>query len=247
MKQFLFYTAGASPALLYARNQLAEWGFEVSQEPSPEVTHVLLPVPSLDDTGNIRGGTSLEALLQKLPENVTVYGGNLGAAPCNCVDFLKDEYYLAENAAITAHCALHVAMNHISGTFKGAKVLIIGWGRIGKCLAALIKNIGAETTVAVRKKNQCAILSALGYHSVLTPEIKPHDYQIIFNTVPSPVLCAADAAPDTLLIDLASKQGITGDGVIWARGLPGKEAPAASGALIAKTALRYAFGKESTI
>jgi len=35
------------------------------------------------------------------------------------------------------------------------------------------------------------------------------------------------------------------DDVIWARGLPGKEAPESSGELIARTVLRLIAGKEN--
>ena len=45
-------------------------------------------------------------------------------------------------------------------------------------------------------------------------------------------------------MDLASVRGIAGDRVDHALALPGKDAPQESGNLIAKTALRYALGKE---
>ena len=50
--------------------------------------------------------------------------------------------------------------------------------------------------------------------------------------------------PEALLMDLASLRGIEGDRVIWARGLPGKDAPESSGALIAKTVIRLLERKE---
>ena len=42
-------------------------------------------------------------------------------------------------------------------------------------------------------------------------------------------------------IDLASVKGMEGGDVIWARGLPGKDAPESSGVLIGKTVLRLAM------
>ena len=42
------------------------------------------------------------------------------------------------------------------------KVLVIGWGRIGKCLAALLKGLEADVTVVARKETDRAILHALG-------------------------------------------------------------------------------------
>jgi dipicolinate synthase subunit A len=72
-------------------------------------------------------------------------------------------------------------------------------------------------------------------------------YRVIFNTVPSPVITEDESAQcrsDCLKIDLASEVGIAGDDVLWARGLPGKDAPESSGKLIAKTILRLCCGKE---
>jgi hypothetical protein len=48
----------------------------------------------------------------------------------------------------------------------------------------------------------------------------------------------ATCKEDCLKIDLASHRGIEGEDVIWARGLPGKDAPESSGKLIVKTAIR---------
>jgi len=59
------------------------------------------------------------------------------------------------------------------------------------------------------------------------------NYRVIYNTVPSMVF--PDTPKDALKIDLASKLGLGGEDVIWARGLPGKKAPESSGALIARS------------
>jgi hypothetical protein len=69
-------------------------------------------------------------------------------------------------------------------------------------------------------------------------------YAIIINTAPAPVMTQAETKKDALLMDLASVRGIAGDRVDHALALPGKDAPQESGKLIAKTALRYALGKE---
>ena len=243
MEKIRFCTAGDTAALSFARSQLAAWGCEVVA-PGPDVTHLLLPVPSLEEDGSIRGGGDLTALLAQLPQEVTVIGGMLPPLPCQTVDLLQDPYYLAHNAAITAHCALGLTLGHLRGTLQQMPVLIIGWGRIGKCLANLLKAVGAEVTVAVRSPSDAAMLEALGYRHLLLPHCPAQGFRIIYNTVPAPVMAAADARPGTLLIDLASTRGIAGEPVLWARGLPNKMAPEASGALMAKIALRYALRKE---
>lgn len=238
MSKFLFSTYGHSPALLYARNALQSWGYDVSANPW-EATHLLLPVPSFDEDSKVKGGGCLSTLLPQLRKDVIIFGGNLDCLQGRKADFLKDEYYLMENAAITARCALKY-----TDIRPGMAVLVIGWGRIGKHLAAVLDQMGAEVTVAVRKEAHFNTVRQHGFQAVFLDELNPELYNIVFNTAPAPVLDGAACRTDAQLIDLASVKGIAGNNVIWARGLPGKDAPEESGILIAKTALRYALEGE---
>ena len=235
MSRLIFSTYGHSPALLHARNALQSWGYDVSPNPW-EATHLLLPVPSFEADGKVKGGGCLSSLLPQLRGDVTIFGGNLDCLQGPKVDLLQDPYYLIENAAITARCALKYAHIHHEDP-----VLVIGWGRIGKHLAALLSQIGADVTVAVRKESHFSAVSLHGFGAVYMADVIPSQYAVIFNTAPAPVLDASVCRDDAQLIDLASIKGIGGDNVIWARGLPGKDAPEDSGILIAKTALRYAL------
>ncbi len=231
MRKPVFYVSEGSKALQFAKLQLISWGYDVRTDLNESVTHVLLPVP-----------TPEECIPASLPSGVSVFGGNLKGLSNPAVDFLQDPYYLAENAAITAQCALDIAKEQMQ--LKDAAALVIGWGRIGKCLALRLAEAGAKVTLAVRKESDCAVLRAMGMNAVLLPKLEAKKYDLIYNTAPAPVLEERDAHPNSLLIDLASKKGIAGERVLWARGLPGKRMPEASGALIAKTALRYALRKE---
>ena len=244
MKQPIFYTAGESPALLHARNLLQSWGYDLSPIPSSHVTHLLLPVPSFSEPGVVKGGRKLGDVLKDLPENLMILGGNLGALPYHTGDFLKDEYYLAENAAITAHCALKRILAQFPGILQNVPVLVIGWGRIGKHLAAMLRSLGADVTVAARKESDRYALKRQQYTAVDPAKWEPKQYTIIVNTAPAPLMTQAEARKDALLMDLASVRGIAGNRVDHALALPGKDAPQESGTLIAKTALRYALGKE---
>ncbi len=230
MKKPIFCTAGDSPALHAAALQLRSWGYDTTATPE-NATHLLLPVP-----------TPADVLPPALPEDITVFCGNRQIPHAHCVDLLQDAYYLAENAAITASCA--IALLTEQTVLAGKRILIIGWGRIGKCLAAQLAKLDAKVTLAARKETDRAMLQALGIPSIPTPIMDAKDYDIILNTAPAAVLDEATARKDAILMDLASVKGISGDRVQWARGLPGKMAPEASGALIAKTVLRYALGKE---
>ena len=175
--------------------------------------------------------------LPALWDGVTVIGGNLSRPEligCNRIDLLEDPLYLAENANITAHCAVKLALAQLPVILEGCPVLVIGWGRIGKCLARLLRQMGASVCVSARKETDRAMLSALGYHtdfSVFVP-------MVVFNTAPAPVAKAEDFPQDCLKIELASSPGILGEGIIDGRRLPGRYAPGSSGELIARSILR---------
>jgi len=241
------FCAGNTEAARYAGRLLQEWGLTVTNRATEEVGHLLLDVPSFEANGRLRLGGSVEALLADLPKDVVIYGGNLNhpaLAGYRTVDFLKDEGYLARNAYITAEAALDVALPYLKVTFRNCPMLVIGWGRIGKCLARLLQALGAEVTVSARRSEQLAMLAALGFQAEHTAHLEDSlgHYRLIFNTVPVPVLSRAQMAncrADCVKIELASVDGMEDGDVIIARGLPGVHFPESSGALIAKTFLRY--------
>ncbi len=229
MKKPIFCIPPGSNATLFAKIHLSGWGYEVTGTAEDPVTHLLLPIP-----------TPTEQIPKKLPTGQTLIGGKLGSLPYPYIDLLQDEYYLQENAAITAECAVKIAQAKLS--VPHCHSLVIGWGRIGKCLISQLQLSGAKITVAARKAEIRKHLQELGLEVIDPTQIHPQQYDLIYNTAPAPVLDASGC--NAICIDLASLKGIEGPNVIWARGLPGKMAPEASGALIAKTALRYALGKE---
>lgn len=234
----LFYCAGSSPALLYAIALLKDAGICFSERSDLNATHLLLPVPSFSADGMLTGGGPIEAILPQLDKSITVIGGNLDHPALTSyakIDLLQDDQYLADNAAITAHCAIPYILNNVPFTLTGCPVLIIGWGRIGKCLAQLLKAMGAAVTIAARKSPDRAMIHALGYGSTSTDALDLTPYRVIINTAPSPVL---QDGGNALCIDLASKPGILGDHVIRALRLPGKDAPESSGRCIARSVLR---------
>lgn len=246
----VFLPVGHTAALDHAVNTLIRKGCDVVRQPDNTVTHILLPVPTFDPDGLVKGGDHLESILPRLPKDVILFGGNLDRlSGYRTADFLKDPLYLAENANITAHCALRLAMTHLPVTLQNCQTLVIGWGRIGKCLAALLKQVGAKVAVATRAEADRAMLRALGYDAEDTAALGGSlmRFRVIFNTAPVMVLDADKlhyCRPGCLKIDLASVPGIAGEDVLWARGLPNKDAPETSGALIASTAIAMAARKE---
>ena len=225
MNNIVIFPMGDSPAIPFAAAELKRQGVKIAAQLDEYVTHVLLNVP---------GGVESP---ERIPSSATVIGGNLdGLVGHNKIDLLQQAQYVAENAALTADCALRLLGQRLPVSFQNCPILVIGWGRIGKCLAKLLQGVGAKVTVAARKPSDRGMLTALGYEAVDIPEIKPHGFRAILNTVPAPVLPAFEG--DCLKIDLASRLGMAGENVIWARGLPGKMLPESAGQLIAQGVLR---------
>lgn len=236
----IFYLAGDSAVLQRVSRELTYRGVTVVSEPSEAVTHLVLGVPCR------MANQDLTALLEQLPKDIRVFGGFLDRLELqgyHCTDLLKDETYLAKNAAITAQCALQVAMEQLPVTLDRCPVLLLGSGRISQCLTPLLRALGADVVVAARDPAKRALLQALGYETeeLPLPEYILPRFRVIFNTVPAPLLsdrALEHCRPDCLKIELASFPGMAGSGILDARGLPGKLTPESSGKLIAKSILR---------
>lgn len=243
MDEICLLRSGITKSCLICGQNLKKQGLLLTDHPRPEVTHVLLDVPSFLSSGKLRGGGDLEALLSMVPETVTVIGGMLNHPALEGlrkIDLLRDETYLAKNAAITADCAIRLAAPLLTAAFRDSPALILGWGRIGKCLAQLLNALGCDVTVAARKEADRAMLEALGYRAVDFTEAEAilPERKLIFNTVPQKVL-TRELPAGCIPIDLASTPGLFGDSVIYARGLPGLHAPDSAGRLMAETILNY--------
>ncbi|MDP4117627.1 MAG: dipicolinate synthase subunit DpsA [Bacillota bacterium] len=165
-----------------------------------------------------------------------------------CYDYFQREELTIKNALITAEGALQTAMSETPFTIHNSRCLVIGYGRIGKLLAKMLKNLGAKVTCSARKPSDLALIECADINSIETSDIIRNisEYNIIFNTVPFRLLTEEILSfvhSDTLIIDLASKPGgldfecarRLGLKVIWATALPGKVAPETSGKIISDT------------
>ncbi|MDY3224598.1 MAG: hypothetical protein SOW84_01810 [Candidatus Faecousia sp.] len=245
MGPIVLYPIGSTKACRYASAFLGWEGLALTDHPTPEVTHLLLDVPSFTADGELRGGGDIRRVLEMLPSRVAVIGGNLNQpvlAAHQTVDLLRDPEYLAQNAAITAECALRIAGSLLPTVLTDSPALVIGWGRIGKCLGKLLASMGCSVTIAARKAADRAMAGALGLKAVDIPQIPAilPGIRMLFNTAPALILNAEvlDSCRGCVKIDLASTPGLSGSDVIFARGLPGQYAPESSGRQIARAVIR---------
>ena len=164
------------------------------------------------------------------------------------VDMLRRSDFALGNAAISAEGALGLLLEKSPRTAFDSRVLICGWGRIGKLLALKLKGLGAHVTVAARKSADRAMVRALGMEAMdyCALESEAAGFDWVVNTVPArvigdPALCMM--GDGTLLLELASAPGgfdmklaeNIGLQALAAPGLPGKSAPLSAAMLLRDT------------
>ena len=152
------------------------------------------------------------------------------------------------SAVPTAEGAIQIAMEELPIVLHRARVLVLGFGRVGKLIAHRFSALGARVSVAARKWSALAWAEAYGYEPERLSGVDAFlcGYDLIINTIPSRVLGREQLMglrPGCLVIDLASKPGGVdmeaaaelSVPVIWALSLPGKVAPVTSGKIIRDT------------
>ena len=124
--------------------------------------------------------------------------------PRRVYDLSCDEFFLWQNAKITAEGALFCAMKQLRRTIAGARVLVLGAGRVAECTADIFGSVGASVTIAARNTASLARASARGWSAVNINNVDLCGYDVIINTVPCRII-NEDAVPaGTVLLELAS-------------------------------------------
>lgn len=216
----------------------------------------VLPVSPPDGSGNIFTPLSTETLtaayVKKLLKSEAVVFTGINSLKTaeffsghRIFAYMDREDLAVKNAVPTAEGAVMLALEELPVTLNGLPVLIAGAGRIGTSLAIILKGFGADITMAVHNSKGAAKAGLFGVKSVYTPKIDGN-YGLVFNTVPSVIFTEdvlAKFPKETLFIDLASRPGgfdfksaeEMGRRVIWALGVPGKNAPKSAGTAVAET------------
>ena len=164
------------------------------------------------------------------------------------IDIMKRDDLAILNTIATAEGTIEVAIKNTDKILQGSRVLILGFGRVGKIVANKFSKMSAIVTCAARKVSDLAWIKAYGYNSLninyMLYDLK--EFDIIINTVPQTILREKELKhidAEALLIDLASSPGgidgkmatSMGLNFIWALALPGRIAPSSSAKFIKDT------------
>ncbi|MCM1334455.1 MAG: hypothetical protein NC084_04730 [Bacteroides sp.] len=200
------------------------------------------------------GGAVFTSRVFPLLEKVCADGG------FHLINYFEREELTVLNAAATAEGAVEIALREMPIALFRSRVLITGFGRVGRALARAFIALGARVSVAARKYDDLAWAEVAGATPIplsATGELERAlpDFDLVLNTVPAPIFDGRRLGAigrETLFIELASTPSIAdsalaeeaGIRVIWARSLPGKTAPATAGEIIADTLENIINGKE---
>ncbi len=256
-EKFDVFAVGLARQSLSEKIRLIESPAEI-----PTCDILILPMPVSDDGVLVnapfsQNNLSLNFLTAKLKSDGLAFGGKFGKAQklfdeanIETIDYLAREEMSTRNAVPTAEGAVQLMLEEMPRTIYGSRILILGFGRIGKYLAPLLYAMGADVTVAARDVVKRAQAEMTGCKSIAFTELESYagEFDVICNTVPAQVITEnilEKISPDALILDLASRPGgvdweaaqTLGKRVVWALSLPGKTAPVTAGEIIATTIL----------
>jgi len=164
------------------------------------------------------------------------------------LDLLDREEMAVLNAIPAAEGAVELIIGAIPRTIHNSKILILGYGRLGKVLSKILSGFGADVWVEARNYSDLSWIEANGYKPVHLNDLERYvtEMNVIVNTVPH-MMITADILNkihlDCYLLDLASNPGgidfehaaKLGLKTEWALSLPGRVAPMTAAEIIKKT------------
>ena len=137
-------------------------------------------IPFVSENGFIstplsKNKTTVSEVIEKIDENSIFIAGKitdnvkrqLELKNITHVDIVEREELMVLNAVPTAEGATHILIGELPMTLMDSRVLIVGYGRIGKILAKMLQGFG-QRWVAARKYSDIAWIEAQGLKPVPT-------------------------------------------------------------------------------
>lgn len=168
------------------------------------------------------------------------------------MDILDDETYTILNARITAEGIIKLAIENSKRSLYDSKILILGYGRIGKNLCNMLKNLSKRIYCMSNSKEELEWIDVNGIYCIPLDLMEKvlNEFDIVINTIPCLILDKYKLKflkNDVLIIDVSSKPGgidfeyakKRNLKVVWELGIPGKISPITCAEKIKKILHKY--------
>lgn len=222
--------------------------------------YIILPVPITRDKINlncdfndIKINLEKDLFSNKNLKSKIIFGGIISDLENYIKKYeicIKDYYieeFILQNALITAEGAVQIALEKSGRILNNSKCLVTGYGRIGKILSKMLKNLGAQVFIYTKNLDDTSWAKINNYEVInikkLTEKV---NFDFVFNTVPEIILDQNNLnliKISSLILDLASEPGGVdklvceklGIKLVRALGIPGKIFPESAGEVLVKT------------
>lgn len=239
-----FKIIGSDKRLEYLKFSLIDDGHKICEN---ICENIILPIPVTRNNNFILGtNVDLNNFFLNLPDNCTVFCGCKYLLDKNIIknrkifDYSDNEMFLLENAKLTAYGALKIILEKVNKPFDDIKILISGFGRIGKILSNFLVKLNMKVYVFGHSDEDIFWAENIGARYL--HNLKNLDFDFIVNTAPNMIFSnkvIENIKSDPIFIELASKPGIDKKECqnrnfeyISALGIPGKLFPKYSSQII---------------
>ena len=137
---------------------------------------VVLPLPAAGPDGRLNAplagaAVPLEEVFDALRPGQIVCAGRVDAGTralaegrgVRLLDYFAREELAVANAVPTAEGAVQIALEEMPVALRGARALVVGYGRLGRALAPRLAALGARVTVAARRYDALAWAESFGF------------------------------------------------------------------------------------
>lgn len=189
---------------------------------------LILPIPVSGDGITLNAPFSkskinLSEITARIDKNCLVLGAkmpkdmenDLKSRQIAYIDYFEREELIIKNAIPTAEGVIEIALSEMPITLFESRVLVIGYGRVGKVIAEKFKALGSEVCVSARKCADFAWIKEKGMRAIHTESLENEvsKFDLVINTVPAKILdekVLKNVRNDALILDVASKPGGAG-------------------------------------
>ncbi len=217
----------------------------------------VLPLPLTTDGCRINSSNiSLNEFIKSIMAHQTVFAGKinqeitkqLNEKKIKFHDYYNRDEFSLKNAEPTAMGVLSYVMNHSVVTASKMKVLVIGYGKCGRAVSKIFRDLGATVTASSRKYISLAQAESDGCGACLLKDVYNYvnNADVIVNTVPIKILNNSfidRIADNAIVIDISSAPygfdydyaKSVGKKITLMPSIPGKYFPKTAGEIIADT------------